>query len=432
MPARSCLVMGSIMAMAATSYAGHHETMWAIQETPLHARPHETSPTRSKANKGDALTLIGIHGRWLKVRNGRRVGWVTLSQLEDRKPVPPRTRTERSGFSGKAVTDAVKVTIEIDRVRGFDDPRTKSNSVLDLARGDVVSVIGRGHGGWLLVEAGPGTVGWIPGSAVADAGRFVGDPRQAPDGIPIVDDDAAKIEASIKPRPAPSRFQGMLLATVGAQTFAMRQSSDAETMGIAKGTMAAIHLGLRARVLGDVWIGVAGVAERGTADLDYYAASEQSAPMATHELVVDASAAVGWGGDSYVMARGGFHDAWFSVESDRAEPMLVGEQVAGVTVGLGGGVPLGQRLSLSADIDVMPAGVQRPSEALPGALHATGVQGAWTHTTLAFRLPARMVAAVAYHGTYMRAALTDGAATPILATRTDQSHVVTAGLGVTW
>jgi hypothetical protein len=42
------------------------------------------------------------------------------------------------------------------------------------------------------------------------------------------------------------------------------------------------------------------------------------------------------------------------------------------------------------------------------------------------RLPARLVAALAYRGGAVSAALPDGT------TRSDRSHAVTAGLGVTW
>lgn len=112
--------------------------------------------------------------------------------------------------------------------------------------------------------------------------------------------------------------------------------------------------------------------------------------------------------------------------------MLIGEQVAGMTVGVGGALPIGRKLAVSANVDVMPAGAQRPSELPTGVLYATAMQAAWARGTVAYQLPARIVAAVSYRGGVATTDLTDGAATPITAKRTDQSHALTAGIGLSW
>jgi hypothetical protein len=186
------------------------------------------------------------------------------------------------------------------------------------------------------------------------------------------------------------------------------------------------------RVRGEVWVGVGTTAELGTADMTYYGSAEQSAPMATHEVEIDAYAEVGLGRLPYVAARGGIHYATLSVKSDRVEPMLIGERIAGATVGLGGALPLGRLLSLSAAVDVMPAGAQRMSELPPGTLYASSVRALWARATLAMPLPSHLVAALSYRFGELTAELTDGGAMPKTATRTDQSHVVTAGVGVAW
>ena len=60
------------------------------------------------------------------------------------------------------------------------------------------------------------------------------------------------------------------------------------------------------------------------------------------------------------------------------------------------------------------------------------MRGAFARAAVAVRLPARMVGAIAYRGGMATAELTDGAATPTAATRSDQSHTLTAGLGLAW
>jgi len=94
-------------------------------------------------------------------------------------------------------------------------------------------------------------------------------------------------------------------------------------------------------------------------------------------------------------------------------------------------MPIG-RFRLALGLDVMPAGALRPSELPEGVMYATSVHAAWANGTLSMPLPARIVLALAYRGGLTSAALTDGAATPSTASRTDQSHTLTAGLGLRW
>jgi hypothetical protein len=431
----------SVMAVRALpALADDHDVVFALGQTQLHKRPGEAAPVVGHADPGDELEVVGDQGRWLEVRNGKQVGWVTRTEVAAAKPAEPRKRPERSGFSGKRVTDALKVTIEIDHVRGFDDPRFKARNVLDLVRGDVVTVIGRGHDGWILVEQEEGGVGWIPASVVKDAGKFTGDPRRAP--AELLQVQAAPAAAATMPvtdaagpvEPSAGRpwLAGTLLATAGAQTFQMRQSGDGRGTAIATGELARITAGAQLRVRGDLWVGLETTAELGTADLTYYGQAEPSAAMPTRERAVDACAELALGRMPHLAARAGVHYATFSVKPDRAEAMLIGERLAGVTGGLGGSLPIGRRLSLSAVADVMPVGSQRLSRAPPGTLYATTVRGAWARGTLTMPLPAHLVAALSYRFGIVTAQLTDDGSIPKTARRTDQSHVVTAGIGVTW
>ena len=206
----------------------------------------------------------------------------------------------------------------------------------------------------------------------------------------------------------------------------MRQVSDVETAGVGLGGLLNIATGARFTVASAFQIGLGGNLELGTADLIYSSQIEDSAPMATKSMAVDAYGELAVGGSLSVALRGGIHYATFSVETDRTEPMLLGEQSRGAIVGIGGTVPMGTRVLLSAAIDVMPAG-ERQSSAEPMGLPArTGVQGGWAHATLAIQLPAHLIAALAYRGRLL-AAERDGATQ-----RRDQSHAVTAGVGMAW
>jgi SH3-like domain-containing protein len=442
MRARSCpsgaagaLVCSLIVALAAPAQANVHEVVFAINDkTQLHSRPGEAAPVVGHADEGDELEVLGDQGRWIKVRNGKQVGWVTRSEIGPTKPAEPRRRPERTGFSGKRTADAVKVAIDIDRVRGFDDPQTKAKNVLDLKRGEVVTVIGRGHDGWILVEEDDGAVGWIPASAVKDGGKFAGDPRRAPAETSKV--KAAPVAVVSKPRPSAPRARpwltGGLLATAGAQTFKMEQTGEGEATSLATGPLATVAGRAQMRVRGELWVGLGTMAELGTADLTFSSGTETSQPMSTREIAIDGYAEVGFGGKRYIAARGGVHYATLSVDSERDEPMLIGERIAGATAGLAGAMPVGRYVTLSASVDVMPFGTQRMSRLPEGALHASEVKGAWARATVAMPLPAHLIGAVSYRFGAITAQLTDDGMTPKTASRSDQSHVVTAGVGVAW
>jgi hypothetical protein len=434
-----CLV---ILALAVPARANEHEVVFAVRRTELHIRAGEASPVVGHADEGDELEVLGDRGRWLRVRNGKQIGWLTGTETSPTKPAEPR-RSQRSGFSGKATADALKVTIAIDRVRGFDDPNSKANNVLDLRRGEVVTVIGWGHRGWILVEQDNGEVGWIPAAAASDANKFAGDPRRAPaktaeaSAAPPAASAAAPAAAAtvvvpVEPaEPTGRALFATLLATGGLQTFQMEQSGEGEATADATGGLVTIAALAQMRVLGAIWAGVGATAELGTASLTYHGATD-SQPMSTRELGVDGYGEIGWGGPRYVALRGGVHYAKLSVSSDRTEPMLLGERIGGPTVGLAGGLPVWRSVTFSAAFDVMPAGNQRLSRTPPGTLYATGVRAMWAHAGLAMPLPAHLLAALSYRFGLLSADLTDGAAMPKTATRSDQSHVITGGVGMAW
>src|SRR3954453_19702583 len=136
-----CSLVVALVVLTGSAAASVHDVVFAVHKIQLHVRPGEDARVIGHADEGNELEILGFQGRWLRVRNGKQVGWVTRTEVAESKPADPRNRNKRSGFSGKPVTDAVKVTVEIDNVRGFDDPRIKRKNVLNLVRGDVLTVI---------------------------------------------------------------------------------------------------------------------------------------------------------------------------------------------------------------------------------------------------------------------------------------------------
>src|SRR5262245_28346484 len=161
---RTSLALACILVATAGGVASADSpTVWAKRDTKLHSRPGEASAPVGQIQSGEKLVVIGSRGRWLRVRHRQRIGWVTRTQVEEpseRAAAAKRKRANKSGFSGKKREDALRVVVDIDRVRAFDDPVTKAKEVLDLQRGDQLTVLGRGHDGWILVEAEGNGVGW--------------------------------------------------------------------------------------------------------------------------------------------------------------------------------------------------------------------------------------------------------------------------------
>lgn len=443
------LVCALVLTLATTARANVHEVVFALNTTELHTRPGEAAPVVGHVEPGDELEVLGDQGRWLRVRNGKQIGWLTRTEVGPTKPAEPRKRVQKTGFSGKRVVDATKITIVSEHVRGFDDPETKAKQVIELSRGDVVTVLGRDRD-WLLVEQEDGTVGWIPDSVAGDAGKFAGDPRQARGETPAGATTATDTPAGAKPAAGPAkstavatvtdepvasaparRWNMSVLASGGAQTFQMEQTGEGAARAVANGPLAQLAAQGSYLLRGKLWAGAGTAAEFGTANLTFYAA-DASPSMSTKELAVDAYGVVGLGTRRYVALRAGVHYSTFSVSTDRMEAMLLGERIAGATVGLAGAMPIGRRFVASAAADVMPVGSQKLDKLPAGTLYGTSVTSLWAHAMLSMALPSHLMAALAYRFGATSVDLTDGAMTPKTASRTDLAHVVTAGVGLSW
>jgi hypothetical protein len=464
----ACLLVATV---TGTAHADGTPQVWAKRDTQLHSRPGEASSSIGKVQSGERLVVIGSQGRWLRVRHRQRTGWVTRTQVEERGDRAERKRRNATGFSGKQREDALKVVVDIDKVRAFDDPRTKAKEVLDLKRGDQLVVLGRGHEGWILVELEGAGVGWIPESAVTDGGRFAGDPRRAPSEVAAAKakteaktddgddrDDKAEAKAEAEPTrvatleevndsPAPATAKATATATAsrpetgskiavggglgfGVASYGMRQSGEGDALGTAFGAAVAVALDGHYRIADRIWVGAAIDADMSSGSITFTTATEETPGISAQQMKVMARAEVTYAPSWRVAGRLGWYYDSLAVESDRADAMLLGESVAGPTVGVGGGLPLGRRFAVAGAIDVAPFLTQAPSEQPAGFMYGTSMQAAWASVMGTMQLPWRLTGALAYRAGLSSLELTDGAAKS--ASRSDQSHTITAGVRLAW
>jgi long-subunit fatty acid transport protein len=165
-------------------------------------------------------------------------------------------------------------------------------------------------------------------------------------------------------------------------------------------------------------------------DLQYQTAASTTGGTAYSRSDIRAHAEVAWGDSWTVAARAGYLYSNLSITSDSVETLMTGEEIAGLTVGVGGTVPVGKKLGVAASLDFMPAGVERPSERPASGLYGDSTKAAWLSAGLTYQLPYRLAATAMYRFGYGSTSFTDGAETnPVTASRDDQYHTVIAGLG---
>ena len=462
----------SCMLIAATSGAALADgspTVWAKRDTQLHSRPGEASASIGRVEPGERLVVIGSQGRWLRVRHRQRTGWVTRTQVEERGDRAERKRRGATGFSGKQREDALKVTVDIDRVRAFDDPRTKAKETLDLKRGDELVVLGRGHEGWILVESEGAGVGWIPETAVTDGGKFARDPRRAPAetqpdapapaapaekaSVATTTDDAAdETEAAPAAAPAPASAAASASADkavvttsaapgrmpkviivgglgLGGEALAMRQSGVADALGTVYGASLNVAAEGHYRIAKTMWVGGGVDASMMTGGMTLETSTESVGSIGANTMSILARAEFTYAPSWRVSGRLGYHYGTLSTDSPREDAMVIGEQVGGPTVGLGGGYPINHRFAVEGALDVAPASTQRPTKLPGGGLYGTSMKEGWATVVGTMKLPWKLTGALQYRGGLASLSLTNGSTT---ASRSDQSHTITAGVRLAW
>jgi long-subunit fatty acid transport protein len=197
----------------------------------------------------------------------------------------------------------------------------------------------------------------------------------------------------------------------------------APSMGVNAGAAYKINPKLRAGIGMDFTMASGG-------DLQYQVAEETAGGTAFTRNDIRAHAEVAWGDSWTVAARAGYLYTNLSITSDSTETLMTGEEIAGLTVGVGGTMPVGKKMGVFGSLDFMPAGVERPAERPASGLYGDSAKAAWLNAGLMYQLPYRLAATATYRFGYGSTSFTDGAATdPVTASRDDQYHTVMAGLG---
>jgi hypothetical protein len=235
---------------------------------------------------------------------------------------------------------------------------------------------------------------------------------------------------------APSRWQIAAGAVAGGNALGMRLARTEGGGGLGTALSAAYGVSgmVSYRVSGRIHAGVAvdGVLTGPLGEGMQYRTTEEVAgvaPFKHHQ--VDARGELAYRGSVELAARAGYHYGHLAIDTTAVDMPITGEAIAGYTLGLAAALPMNGKWTMSAALDLMPAGVQAPTvEVTDGMFYGTTATGAWATGGLTYRWTGRWLGIASYRYGRSTIAMTDNAADPNTATRVDQSHTIMAGLGL--
>lgn len=145
----------------------HAEKMKISAKTKLRAKPGEAAKVLRTIKPGRTVRVLRRKGRWVRVRVGKRVGWVTRTTLEPMKG--KKARDSDGKWSEKTKKDeqatARFVTIRRKPSNARREPNKRATIVFRMEEGDLAQSQGQSDNGkWLLVENEDGQLGWIRSS----------------------------------------------------------------------------------------------------------------------------------------------------------------------------------------------------------------------------------------------------------------------------
>lgn len=169
----------AFLSLVWTTESAFAEKMRTNTETQLRKRPGEAARVITTLKPGKTVRVLKRKGRWIRVRVGKRTGWVTRTTLEpldgmktdgtDGKWSKTRKSTKVVGASP---TETRYVTIKKHASDVYREPDKNASVVYTLEQGMIATVTGDtgkrkpGKKTWLLIENQDGQLGWIRASRV--------------------------------------------------------------------------------------------------------------------------------------------------------------------------------------------------------------------------------------------------------------------------
>lgn len=455
---RASLILSMVVLAAAFLAPAHAEVLRTRRDTTLRARPGESARAVARLEADQEVEVLKRTGRWLRVKSGERVGWLTRTHVhtpEQQAPQPARPTRVEKWRGAQPAFDTSRQRKNIKRVRvtkgtqdTFRSPSGTARVAYRARATDVLTVIGHDQeDSWLLVENEHGQVGWIPAVITTRvAGRANGFSASRA-GAPVMRGVAATALADLgedvdTPVELVSRHAR---AAVGYRIMSARFTSNGS------GTLANYHISAQAMTAslgGSVPLTSSSsrflVAVDGEYRMSYASPGihYQDSPgqvdtigFSMHEARAGGQLGVRVTDSAFVAGRAGYHYGAFLVDAVDNAGGLSSESLSGLTVGARAHLTPGHSsYAIRAGVDALASARRAQTAGLEDGAGSVATAW-WGHVDLDYALTAALVLNARY--AYERAS-TEWTGQSVRqpdvteAARVDQSHLVYLGLGTSF
>ena len=352
----------------------------------LRRKPAEHADAVANLPAGTEVVVEAEQGRWLRVRSGAAVGYLTRTTVTPTRPVsggasgawsqPRRAAQPRALF--------VVVTAPTSALRSRPDPAAAP--VAELGRGARVEVVdASGRPGWIRGRDEHGSEGWL---ARADVDNGTA-------GVAISGATATAPGAPAASATGPTRARRAIAlraeAGIGYRSLGMELSSNgtgalANYLVAADAAAALVDVDLAVRVSDRVVVGLDAelAGSHASPGIDYPGPRGAPGTIPFSTLATDAGARAGIRlRDVFVLAlRGGVHyDAFVASDVDNAG-LLPRERLLGLTAGARVDVvPPRSRISAGLRVDALVLGSRRQTVGLEDGTDSTA-RAVWAGVSL--------------------------------------------------
>jgi len=437
-------------------------------EVVLRKKPGERQAVVAKLPAGTTVVIVKEEGRWLRVRAGRRIGYLTRTTVADTAPpatppivvtpTPPaadvldgrgesiaaeprgvgpsnswssdRSKLTRSGGTGLFVGVTATTTVL------YAEARAGAAKIADAARGSRLAVLDATDPAWIHVRDAEGRDAWVARQDVDNATAAVAITGAAAPGGPDKPGDAFV-------RSTPGRLAVRAGAAIGYRSLGMDFTSNgssglANYLVSADASAADVDLDVVAQPTTRTRLGVDGRVQVSTSTpgpgIDYVGPSRVGGKIPFSTFAADAGVRIGFRTRRVfeLALRGGIHyDAFVAKEVENAA-RLPREQLFGGTLGARVEItPPASRVSVGVRLDVLAIGKRGQTAGLEDGT-SSSAGAVWAGATIRILLRRHLSLVSAYdfgRATTTWSGMSARAPGVTEGSRIDSSQIVRIGLG---
>jgi len=416
--------MIAVLAIACLPTTGAAEPWKTTIEVVLRTKPGERQRAVTKLPAGTTVVIEREEGRWLRVRAGKHVGYLTRTTIADAapppappapaaapgptvpaapspSPSPSPTQPEAAvhGPSNRWSADRVQATqhgstglfvgVTAPRASLHAEARADAAKLAEVERGARLPVLDAKQPGWIHVRDAEGHEGWIARADVdnGSAGAVI--------ERPVSELAGAATSRPVALRAEPGRIVMRAGAAVGYRSLGMDFTSNgsaglANYLVSADAAAANAEVEVAARVSSRLRVGVDGRVQVSTSapgpGIDYFGPSRAGGKIPFSTFAVDGGVRAGlrFRRVFELALRGGVHyDAFIATDVDNAGS-LPRERLFGGTLGVRAEImPPDSRVTVGLQLDALVVGDRRQTPGLEDGA-SSDASAMWAGATIRY------------------------------------------------